>query len=263
MQVRDKSHLIGAKFNLWTVISLVGAQEVIAKCDCGTERKVSVYDITRGASKNCGCIRRLHMHHLGKATTTHGLSHLKILRIWDRMLSRCNNPKDKSYHNYGGRGIKVCDRWNLVENFYADMGEKPEGRYSIDRIDNDGDYCPENCHWATDREQATNTRKNHMVEYHGKTWVLSELARQLGMPPKRVLTLLKDNHRDIFNPFESPQGKLIIYNGKTWSLNALATHLHIDSDTVKNRMREGISVETPIETFRNSKGQFEVVGGLR
>ena len=83
-------------------------------------------------------------------------------RVWDAMKQRCLNPNDGSYHNYGGRGISICEPWLLFEGFYADMGDPPEG-LSIDRIDNDGDYEPGNCRWATPAEQANNRRKRRMV----------------------------------------------------------------------------------------------------
>lgn len=93
------------------------------------------------------------------------------------MCQRCTNPKNTSYRNYGGRGIKVCDRWlgeQGFENFLTDMGERPSDGYSIDRIDNNGDYCPENCRWATKKEQCNNMRKTIMLSYNGETHSLSE-----------------------------------------------------------------------------------------
>ena len=96
------------------------------------------------------------------------------------MAKRCNNPKDKRYKNYGGRGIKVCDRWHKFENFYADMGDKPMGM-SIDRINNNGNYAPENCRWATPFEQANNTVKNRKIIFKGKTLTVAQWSRELGI----------------------------------------------------------------------------------
>ena len=100
--------------------------------------------------------------------TTHGMSNLREYRTWSDIKTRCYNPKRKRYRNYGGRGIKVCDRWlESFENFYKDMGPRPSEEHSIDRIDVDGDYCPENCRWTTHRVQATNKTVENKTGYLG------------------------------------------------------------------------------------------------
>jgi hypothetical protein len=107
-------------------------------------------------------------------STTHGQASSKEYSIWKHMKTRCYNSNYKKYHRYGARGITVCDRWlNSFENFFADMGECPEG-FSIDRIDNDKNYCPENCRWATQTEQNNNKSNNILLTIYGKTMSLSE-----------------------------------------------------------------------------------------
>jgi hypothetical protein len=109
-----------------------------------------------------------------EASTTHGQSNSKEYAAWASMKKRCYNQNNNRYHRYGGRGITVCDRWlNSFENFLADMGEKPKG-CSIDRIDNDGDYCPENCRWSTPKEQCNNKSNNISLTIYGKTMSLTE-----------------------------------------------------------------------------------------
>lgn len=108
------------------------------------------------------------------------MTHRKTYQCWQDMRQRCYNPNCKKYRIYGARGIKVCDRWlESYKNFLEDMGEKPEG-YTLDRIDNDGEYSPGNCRWATPKEQGLNRRTNHLITFNGKTQTITEWATELG-----------------------------------------------------------------------------------
>lgn len=114
----------------------------------------------------------------------------KLYQRWSTMKKRCQNPNDENYHRYGGRGIKVCERWESFENFVADMGQPPAGM-SLDRIDNDGDYCKENCRWVSLIDQANNTRTNRFVSAFGKRLTVSQWARELGSSPFVIFERLK------------------------------------------------------------------------
>jgi len=109
-----------------------------------------------------------------------------LYEIWCAMRARCNNPKHISYKNYGGRGITVCDRWNRFAMFLEDMGERPTPYHEIDRIDNDGNYTPENCRWATHLEQMQHTRKNRFIKINGEVKTIAQWARFLGIPKSRI-----------------------------------------------------------------------------
>lgn len=131
-------------------------------CDCGATALVSGNNFRR--TRSCGCLLREHAASLDRShLTTHGMSRSPTWRSWIAMRQRCYDKKQKCWKYYGGRGITVCDRWRFsFANFFADMGERPPGA-SIDRIDNDGNYEPGNCRWATQKQQIANQRKKDRV----------------------------------------------------------------------------------------------------
>lgn len=172
---------VGRRFGRLTIVRVVeapGRATVIARCACGTEKTLRLKDLRSGAVKSCGCLRA---EVAGAANRTHGRTKSPEHRAWMAMRARCNNPKVVSYRRYGGRGIRVCARWDSFANFMSDLGPKPSPDHSIDRIDVDGDYEPGNVRWATKREQVTNMRRTYRVLYQGKLVPLCELARLCGI----------------------------------------------------------------------------------
>jgi len=133
-------------------------------CECGNEIIVKGSHLRSGHTKSCGCLRKeIQSERLKKSNYRHGLRFTNEYNIWSTMKARCSNINHNRYKNYGGRGIKVCDKWlNDFINFYKDMGKRPSKEYSIDRIDNDGNYEPNNCRWATWKQQANN-RSNNLI----------------------------------------------------------------------------------------------------
>ena len=143
-------------------------------CDCGNQKTIRYSDLISGKTISCGCYKAEDTR---QRMTTHGESHTRLHDIWRGMIKRCEAPYASRYDLYGGRGISVCAEWHTYENFAE--WEKQSGYrddLSIDRIDPNGNYCPENCRWATAKEQANNTSRNHYVEYDGKRYTISELA---------------------------------------------------------------------------------------
>lgn len=138
-------------------------------CDCGSTKIMPAGRLLSGASESCGCSKGHH-----------GMSGSKTYASWGQMIQRCTNPKTFSYPKYGARGIAVCQRWMNFENFLADMGERPPGK-TIDRINNNGNYEPGNCRWATRTEQARNTSRNNFVVVNDAKVLVTDLATRNGI----------------------------------------------------------------------------------
>ncbi len=145
------------------------------RCRCGKEQQVGASVLTKGLARiragagSCGCRKCSNLKH-GHAT---GYTHSKTHAVWSNMVQRCSNKNSTYFTDYGGRGIKVCQRWLKFENFLADMGEQPEGM-TIDRIDNDGNYTPTNCRWADRTTQNRNSRHTRFITIGKRTMCLTE-----------------------------------------------------------------------------------------
>lgn len=161
---------VGENHGRWVTLEAAAGNKdkILCRCECGTVRPVNALSLRRGTSQSCGCI----------VGTFHGLSKHPAFQTWHAMIARCTHPTVPNYHNYGGRGITVCDRWSGPEgiaNFIADVWPKPNDEYTLDRIDNDGPYSPENCQWATRSAQQYNRRP--AVTQTGYAELLAENAR--------------------------------------------------------------------------------------
>ena len=183
-------NLTGKRFGKLVAIKTAGKTKNGAylwqcKCDCGNEIIANVGNLKNGHTKSCGCLR---VDRCKTNFTKHGLEHTRLYGIWSDMRLRCYDEKNIAYHRYGGRGITICDEWkNDVKAFYdwaTANGYKDS--LTIDRINNDGNYCPENCRWATVKEQASNRRSNILVTHNGKTQTMKKWANEVGTPYKVV-----------------------------------------------------------------------------
>lgn len=159
------------------------------QCDCGAPEKTVLGNHLRlGRIVSCGCHSR---DRIRAALTTHGLSDRPEYHCWVGMCYRCTSPNDASWPYYGGRGIRVCERWLMdtgFANFLADVGPRPSLRHTIDRIDNDGHYEPGNVRWATKTEQNRNSRKNVRLTFRGETLTIAEWSERTGIPYRALQT---------------------------------------------------------------------------
>lgn len=184
---------IGERFGRLVVAEILpgknGHTVLRCRCDCGSECTPRQDHILNGRTKSCGCYNR----EVAKSNnTTHGKSDSKPYNSWVSMKARCENEGNTEYSRYGARGIKVCERWrNSFAEFWKDMGSTYRDGMSIDRIDVNGDYCPENCRWATPVEQANNKRNNFYISRNGETKSLAEWCRICGLRYKSVHARIK------------------------------------------------------------------------
>lgn len=179
--------LTGQRFGRLTVLEYAGVAKNRnakwkCKCDCGEVCVVSSSSLLTGHTQSCGC---LHKERTSESHATHGMSRTHIFENWQDIRRRCFDPRRKAYKNYGGRGITVCNEWRNDFQAFFDYVSKldhfGEGGYSIDRINNNGNYEPGNVRWATDTEQARNKRNTIFVEYNGEKIAVTEAAERSGV----------------------------------------------------------------------------------
>lgn len=193
---KKRSHLFvdlaGKIFGRITVISFAGMRQSDhyalwnCLCECGNTVVITGRNLRSGKTQSCGC---LHRETFRKMVTKHGMKRSPEYNIYHKMLWRCTGRRPRDHKYYSSRGIVVCDRWRGPDgfaNFYSDMGPRPTPDHSIDRIDNDGPYSPENCRWATREEQARNQRTNRIITLHGETHCLAEWSEITGLHPNII-----------------------------------------------------------------------------
>lgn len=184
--------MVGRKFGRLTVITRAGSDkrgEAVwsCVCDCGKPKTTTGNRLRKGLAASCGC---LSIERTVSMNKTHGKTNSRVYRIWNSMLQRCANQKNLSFKHYGGRGIKVCERWHDFTLFLADMGEPPQG-LSIDRINNNGDYEPGNCRWASNDDQANNKRSSRRICLGGITLTLTQHINRSGLVRETVYKRLQ------------------------------------------------------------------------
>lgn len=184
---------IGKKFNRLTILRVFidntkthPTKYAECVCDCGNVKAINFFSVIRSHTNSCGCLQREC-----KTNFVHGMRNTLIYKMWSMMVDRCHNPKNKSYHKYGGRGISVCEQWRKFISFYEDMGDRPFKGAQIDRIDTYGNYEPNNCRWVTSQQNNRNRRDSLYVEFQGKQILVKELAEQHGIEYKTLFARIK------------------------------------------------------------------------
>lgn len=185
--------LTGCVFERLTVLELHGRRSLghargyayfwLCQCSCGSTTIVSSINLTAGDTQSCGCLCRERAGASASARFfVHGQSHESTYNTWSQLLDRCRNPNNKGWKNYGGRGIAVCERWHTFANFLADMGHRPSPELTIERIDNNGNYEPSNCRWATRNDQMRNRRTSRpLLTFRDRTMSIVDWAAITGL----------------------------------------------------------------------------------
>lgn len=208
--------LTGQKFGRLTVVQRVendkkGAACWLCKCDCGNEKVVQASQLKSGMTKSCGCLLR---EVSGARFFVHGLKHTRLYDVWSSIKARCFNLKNEHYKDYGGRGIKMCDEWKndfkvfynwSIANGYNETAKKYE--CTIDRIDNNKDYAPDNCRWVTQKEQCNNKRNNHLITYNNETHTVMQWAEIIGIEYRILLNRINKYGWSIERAFITPVRK--------------------------------------------------------
>ena len=198
MKRLTKEDMVGKKFGMLLVIDeagvMNGCTSWLCKCECGQVKVLSCGSLRSGQIKSCGCLQKKSIKESNKKKIVHGMCDTHSYRVWRQIKDRCRNTRNKSYSDYGGRGICICDEWrDDFMSFYKYVSNLPnfeEVGYTLDRINNDGNYEPGNLRWSTRKEQANNRRTCRILEAFGEKHTVSEWSDILGISDKTIRSRL-------------------------------------------------------------------------
>lgn len=238
------------------------ARCALVRCDCGVEKAVRACGLVRGDTNSCGCLQRELLSVAAKSRVKHGESTscaaTTEYMTWNGINQRCHNPNQHGYHRYGGRGIFVCDRWrgeSGYSNFLSDMGRRPDG-HSIERDDVNGPYSPDNCRWATAKEQCNNRRNNVILEIDGQSQTVAQWAEASGTYDMRIYSRLRKgwpaqeavfgapNGRFIKNP---PNTRMVEFRGEMMPIGNVAILTGLTRSDLRYHMSSGRSVDEAVD----------------
>lgn len=226
----------------------------LCQCSCGNQKIISMDSLQMGHSKSCGCTS---YELVAKARTKHGFARSRIYKIWQGMLARCNKPNCNAYKNYGGRGIKVCEKWNTFEGFYEDMGPSYYDGGTIERKDVNGNYEQSNCKWIDKKDQSWNLRKNVKVKFNGQMLNLKELSELVDIPIKIIQQRISNQKWSVEKAISNHirTRKLFSFNGEMLTLTEISNVTAIHLRTLTTRVVDkGWSIEKATSTPVRKQG---------
>lgn len=233
------SEIIGQKFGLLTAVEVVGKNRrgplIQCVCDCGGTKIVAQKELRSGNNKSCGCLHK-----------THGLTGTRIYHAWSNMKRRCNDPSNKSYPNYGGRGISYDQRWEEFENFYEDMKDSYSDDLTLDRIYVNKGYSKSNCRWVDIKTQQNNKTSNHFVTYKGETLTMSQMARKHGVSIDLFKRRINDGWA-VEDAIKTKTSEEITYKGMTKTVSEWAEEKGMTYHQLKKRLMRGWTIERALE----------------
>lgn len=244
--------MLGKKFGRLTVLKELSKRTrehkvYVCMCDCGFSTTVVGSSLRSGNSRSCGCVK---VEKFLKRITTHGMSRTPEYKVWSAIKDRCLNKKNVRYKYYGGRGIRLCNRWKLFKNFISDMGVRPSKLYSIDRINNNNWYSKDNCRWVTRRTQDLNKSNNRILTHMGSSHTISEWSNITGISLPTISSRLSSGwsvEKTLTAPIQKEE--LITYNGlslsrKDWAKRLGSSYVGF----IEKRLSRGWSLDRALST---------------
>ena len=248
-----EKNIAGQKFGKLTAIkrdmSITNRINWFFHCECGAVKSAGKGSVTNGYQVSCGCYQKEYGR---QRKTIHGMSTHPLYKTWSGMLHRCNKKDSRDYPDYGGRGIGVCDRWLDINNFISDMGDRPKGA-TIDRIDNEKGYSPDNCRWTTPLIQGNNKRNNKSITVNGAKYSsIAEAARELGVADSTLRHRCGGvTNKDVADPVQKRGVKYDVGDGRLLTRNEIAKETGLSYSTVKYRLENGYKGKQLLEPNMN------------